>query len=81
MELDLEELLHVIFGLLLVVGSDGTVNLVHQSAKDFLFDISSGGQDNLGPKNFILRPFFPFLSLEAGCKYCAFIRLHVIPVL
>jgi ankyrin repeat protein len=50
MELDLRGLLHAIFGPLLVVGNDGTVNLVHQSAKDFLVNISSGGQDNLGSK-------------------------------
>jgi ankyrin repeat protein len=53
MELDLEQLLHVIFGPFLVVGSNRTVNLVHQSAKDFLFDISSEGQGtgNLGLEN------------------------------
>jgi hypothetical protein len=50
MELDLKGLLHATFGPLLVVGNDGAVNLVHQSAKDFLVDISSEGQDNLGSK-------------------------------
>ena len=48
MELDLKGLLHAIFGPLLVVGNGGTVNLVHQSAKDFLVDVSSEGKDNLG---------------------------------
>jgi hypothetical protein len=47
MELDLRGLLHTIFGPLLVVGNDGIINLIHQSAKDFL---SSEGQDNLGSK-------------------------------
>jgi ankyrin repeat protein len=49
-ELDLEGLLRAIFGPLLVVGSDGAVNLVHQSAKDFFVDVSSEWQGNLGPE-------------------------------
>ena len=50
MELDLKGLLQAIFGPLVVIGNDGTVNLVHQSAKDFLVDITSEGQGNLGSK-------------------------------
>lgn len=41
MDLDLRRLLHTIFGSLLVIGKDGTVNLVHQSAKDFLTNTNS----------------------------------------
>jgi len=80
MDLNLKELLHDIFGPLLVVGNNETVNLVHQSAKDFLVDISSEGQKQSRFQNLIPRPFSPFRSLEAGCKYCAFNRLHVILV-
>jgi hypothetical protein len=87
MELDLRGLLHAIFGLLLVE-NDGIVNLVHQSAKDFLVDISSEGQDNLGSKmpfrdlssHFILSRQDANTVLSIACmSYLCFGELETVP--